>query len=272
MLDLLPLVGLGVVTFAAAVVQGALGFGFTLVAMGFFLLILGSSDVVPLLLVINLTISLSLVPRLRRDVIAPLGLRFAGGAVLGIPIGVLAFSHADVDDLKVWAGFAMLVFSALIVVSKPRPGAGQADPKPGSHVGSVSSGRSEVPRGDESFSTPAALGIGAVAGAMTSSLSMPGPAVVLYLTAIGAGRDATRATTLAFFAFAYIVSVALQTLTVGVEGQVWLTAVMLLPITAAGALVGHRLAPRVREESFRRLVLATVVGTGAYVLLDTLLW
>jgi len=63
----------------------------------------------------------------------------------------------------------------------------------------------------------------------------------------------------------------LQTATVGVGKEIWITAAILLPIAAVGALVGNTLARHMSEIVFRRVVLILVVSTGAYVLLDTLL-
>ncbi|MCH7957838.1 MAG: hypothetical protein IIB63_09820 [Proteobacteria bacterium] len=106
---------------------------------------------------------------------------------------------------------------------------------------------------------------------MTTALGMPGPAIVLYLTAVGAGKDATRSLSLTFFAVSYGASLILQSVTVGVGRGVWATAALLVPIAAVGALLGHALGKRVSEAAFRRVVLALVASSGAYVLLSTLL-
>lgn len=99
--DPLALVQLACVTLVAAVVQGALGFGFTLLAVSFFLLIIQSSDAVQVLIVINLAISLALIGKLWRSVDKALWTRLVAGAFLGFPLGLLAFRNADIDQLKV---------------------------------------------------------------------------------------------------------------------------------------------------------------------------
>jgi uncharacterized membrane protein YfcA len=227
------------------------GFGFSLLAVAFFLMIIGSSDAVPLLFIINLTISLTLVSRLRADLNRALWTRLVIGALLGLPVGLIAFSRADVDQLKVFAAIAIIGFVIVTAFRTP-------DEEGGS--GPVSG-----------FKTPSVIGVGAVAGGMTTSLGLPGPAVVLYLTAIGSGKDATRSITLTFFAISYGASLLLHTATVGVSKEVWITAGLLIPVAAMGAFVGHALGRRVSESAFRRLVLTLVASTGAYILLDTLL-
>jgi uncharacterized membrane protein YfcA len=163
---------------------------------------------------------------------------------------LVAFQNADVAQLKVVAAVTILTFVAAVVFLR-RDAEGDSD---------------EAPR----FRTPSAVGVGALAGAMTMALGMPGPAVVLYLTAVDAGKDATRAILLTFFAVSYGGSLILQTVTVGVSGGVWITAGLLVPFAAVGALLGHLLARYVSEAVFRRVVLMLIAATGAYVLLDTL--
>ncbi len=248
--ETLALVQLAGVTLVAAVVQGAVGFGFTLLAVSFFLLIIQSGDAVQLLIVVNLTISVALIGRLWRKVNRALWIRLVMGAFFGFPLGLMAFQNADVDHLKVVAAATILIFVAASVFFG-RGAEGNSD---------------EVPL----FRTPSAVGIGALAGAMTTALGMPGPPVVLYLTAVGAGKDATRAILLTFFAVSYGASLILQTVAVGVSGGVWITAGLLVPFAAVGALLGHVVARQVSEAAFRRFVLMLVAGTGAYVLFDTL--
>ena len=238
------------VTLVAAVVQGAVGFGFTLLAVTFFLVIIQSGDAVQLLIIVNLTISVALIGRLWRKVNGALWIRLVMGAFFGFPLGLLAFQNADVEQLKVVAAVTILTFVAASVFLRRDAG----------------SGSDEVPR----FRTPSAVGVGALAGAMTTALGMPGPAVLLYLTAVGAGKEATRAILLTFFAVSYGASLILQTVTVGVSGGVWITAGLLVPFAAVGALLGHVLARHVSEAAFRKVVLTLIAGTGAYILFDTL--
>ncbi len=249
--DSLALIQLAAVTLAAAVVQGALGFGFTLLAVSFFLLIIQSGDAVQLLIVINLAISLTLIGRLWRSVNRALWGRLVIGSFLGFPLGLMTFQKADVDQLKVMVAVTILVFVAWTVLRR----------------GDTAQRLDSTPR----FSTPSAVGVGALAGGMTTALGMPGPAIVLYLTAVGVGKDATRSISLTFFVASYGVSLMLQAATVGVSSGVWVTAAVLVPVAAVGALLGHVIAKRVSEVWFRRAVLTLVAATGTYVLFDTLI-
>jgi len=247
--DALSLVQLAVVTLLAAVIQGTVGFGFTLLAVSFFLLIIQSADAVPLLIVINLAISVSLVGKLWRYVDQALLLRLVLGALLGFPLGLAVFEVADLIQLRVLAAGTILIFVALAVLLR-RTDSGGAEREP-------------------RFRTSSSVGVGMLAGGLTTALGMPGPALMLYLTTVGSGKDAARAISLTFFAVAFGVSLILQVATGGVTRWVWATAAVLVPIAAIGAVLGHLLARRVSEGVFRGIVLVLIAATGAYVFVDT---
>ena len=249
-LDPFALVQLAGVTLVAALTQGVVGFGFTLFAVSFFLLIIQSGDAVHLMIIINFAISLALLPKVRRDVDWPLWRRLAVGALVGLPLGVVAFNSADVDQLKILAGVTILTFVAITVSWRP-----DARTRPSTAA---------------NFRSGSALGVGAVAGGMTTALGMPGPAIVLYLTAVGMRKNAVRSTTLTFFAVSYGTALLLQAATIGVGTGVWIAAAILVPVAAVGALLGHVLSPRLSEAAFRKVVLIFVAATGCYVLFDTL--
>ena len=227
-----------------------MGFGFTLLAVSFFLLIIQSGDAVQLLIVVNLAISLALISKLWRTVDRALWTRLVAGAFLGFPLGLMAFQKADIDQLQVMVAATILTFVAWTLLQNRN-----APPGPGAKP---------------SFRTPSAIGVGALAGGMTTALGMPGPALVLYLTAVGAGKEATRSITLTFFVVSYGASLILQIATVGVSAGVWVTAALLVPVAGIGAVLGHVLAKRISEALFRRAVLTLVAATGAYVLFDAL--
>ena len=227
-----------------------MGFGFTLLAVSSFLLIIQSNDAVQLLMVINLGISLALIGRLWRRVNRALLIRLVIGAFLGFPLGLMVFQSADVDQLKIMAAVTILVFVA-VSVFRTRSAQHESDPT-------------------LRFGTPSAVGAGTLAGGMTTALGMPGPVLVLYLTASGAGKESTRSISLTFFAVSYGASLILQAATVGVSTGVWITAAVLVPVAAVGAFLGHVLARHISEARFRVAVLTLLAATGAYVLLDTL--
>ena len=108
------LVLLSAVTLLSAVVQSTVGFGFTLLAVSFFLLILQSATAIQLLIVLNLVISLWVVGNLWRNVPRALLIKLVAGATVGFPAGLALFNYASVDQLKLVVAAAILVFVPLL--------------------------------------------------------------------------------------------------------------------------------------------------------------
>ena len=240
-------VQLGLVTLLAAAVQGAVGFAFTLLAVSFFLLILQSSEAVQVILVLNLVICGSLCRHLWRDVPLELWRLLLAGALVGVPVGVAAFAYASLTAIYLAVAVAVLVFTvALVAIHRP------------SSDGSVP------------YRSLSVFAVGVTAGAMTSALAMPGPVLVLYLTAIGVDKAKFRAVSLTLFTALYVAAILIQSATVGIPGRVWITAATLLPLAWAGAALGHAGARHIDEVLFRRVVLLLLMATGSYMLITTL--
>jgi len=105
---------------------------------------------------------------------------------------------------------------------------------------------------------------------MTAAVSMPGPVLVLYLTAIGVDKATFRAVSLTLFTALYLSAILLQSATVGIPGSVWIAAAALVPLAWAGAALGHAGARHINEILFRRFVLLLLAATGSYMLITTL--
>lgn len=245
---------LAFVTLGAAALQGAVGFGFGLLALPLYMWIIGSVDAVSLVIVINLTICVALSLRIRGEIERSLLFRMAGGALIGFPLGLAAFARANVDQLMITASVVVLTVVVLLAFAGPRL------------AGSDQSASDRL-----RFSTPSSVGVGMLAGGMTMALGLPGPPVVLYMVALRPGKDVLRATVLAFFSVSYAGSLLLQTVTVGVERGVWVTAGLMLPAACAGGAIGNWLARFVGETAFRRVVLGLIALAGVSTLVSTIM-
>ena len=265
-IGLMDWVQLGLVTLLAATVQGALGFAFTLLAVPFFLLILQSAEAVQVMLVLNLVICASLCRHLWRDVPGALWRLLLAGAVVGVPVGVAAFAYASLTSLYVAVAVVILVFTAALALQRTPALATGLE---GSHGFADATG--VRPAGASApYRSPSVFAVGIVAGTMTATLGMPGPVLVLYLTAIGVDKATFRAVSLTLFTALYVAAILLQSATVGIPGRVWISAAALLPLAWAGAALGHAWARHIDEILFRRFVLLLLAATGSYMLITTL--
>ncbi len=263
-LGLMDWVQLGLVTLLAAAVQGAVGFAFTLLAVSFFLLILQSAEAVQVLLVLNLVICASLCRHLWKDVPLALWRLLLAGAVVGLPVGVAAFAYANLTAIYLAVAVVILGF-ALVLGWQGTPTVAT-----GSEDGSSRASDTPPAGGSAPYRSRSVFAVGTVAGAMTAALGMPGPVLVLYLTAIGVDKATFRAVSLTLFTALYISAILLQSATLGIPGRVWVTAAALVPLAWAGAALGHAVARHIDEILFRRFVLLLLAATGLFMLITTL--
>jgi len=257
-----------IVTLLAAIAQGVAGFGFTLLAVSFYLLILQSTEAVQLAIVINFAISAVLVGRLWRSVPRSLWVCLMLGALVGFPVGLWVFARADLAVVEAAVAGVTIVFALAVFAQEwRRSGAEKLDHKgtPEDAEPAVdangAAGTGEVP-----YRTVPALATGAAAGALTTSLGMPGPPVALYLAALRLDKTTFRALSLSAFGAIQGISLLAQSLVIGIDARVWTMALVLVPISAFGATVGHALCHYVSERRFRHIVLVLLLATGVYLL------
>lgn len=242
-----------IVTVLAAVAQGVAGFGFTLLSVSFYLLILRSTEAVQLVLLMNFAIALVLVGRLWRHIPVRPWAFLAGGGLVGFPAGLWLYTRADVALIEMGIAAVTIAFALFVLAAELR-----------------AVRRDDVRSGAKPFHPAAAATVGVTAGALTSSLGAPGPPVAIYLSALGLDKTTFRALAQGTFIVMQMGSIAGQAYTVGIGAGVWRQAFLLAPVAALGSAAGHRLSRHVGERDFRRAVLLLLLATGAYMLVHGL--
>ena len=250
-MDTFSFAALAGAAFLAATVQAATGFGFAILAVPFFLAIMGSLAAIQVTAVINLMISLILIPRLLKGAPRRLIMNFIAGSVIGFPIGLAAFKAADLASIKIFAGAFITAFALFLLIREWRMRTTDSGP-----ARKRAAAFKEMPVVE--------IGVGAVSGAMAVALAMPGPVVVLYLLARHAGKQFSRAATLILFGFSYGAVSLVHTFWGGMTGGSWLLAAQLAPFVVAGAGLGHYATRYLSEEHFRSVVLAILIASGLY--------
>ncbi len=250
-MDPLSFAALAAVAFFAATVQAATGFGFAIMAVPFFLLIMGSLSAIQVTAVINFVISLVLLQRLLKDAPRRLLLHLILGSLAGFPIGLVVYRAADLNSMKLVVGVLITVFALILLIREWRVRRSDSQPQAANSAAFVAR---PVPE----------FAVGVVSGAMAVALAMPGPVVVLYLLARHAGKQVSRAATLLLFAFSYGAVSLVHTLWGGMTGGSWLLAAKLAPFVMGGAILGHYATRYLSEEHFRSAVLAILIASGLY--------
>ncbi len=107
-----------------------------------------------------------------------------------------------------------------------------------------------------------ALGAGALAGVLSGTVGMPGPAIVTW-SLRWLGPKEARANMLAVFAPASMFLVAGYVGSGLVSPELFMNAVLVLPVAMGGAWVGSRLAKIVSPMVFARVVAVVLFVAGA---------
>ena len=235
--------GLAGTTFAAALLQAVSGFGFAVLAVPLYLMLVDPAQAVQLAIILSTALSFAVVPGLRRTIAPALLLRLGAGSLVGLPIGLFSFRHADRLLVRFVVGATILAFGVLMAGFRHRAG------RPWAPFGRTQTGD---------------FAAGAVAGVATALVGMAGPPVLIYLLLAGTAAQTVRATLLAFFALSYGATVASHVATVGIPGPTWAAAGILAPFALLGGLVGRPIGDRLGSDGFALLAIALLTVAGLY--------
>jgi len=237
-------------TFFGSAVQAATGFGFALLAAPIYLTAMGSSAAIQVLVVVHLAQSLMLVPGLWKDAPRRLLKPLVLASLLGFPIGLGVFLLLDLTTLKLTVGAAMIGFAVLLAARE---------------LGWLRFG------GNGSVVSSATIAAaGGVAGLLTAVLVAPGPPLILLSGWMRLSKRDSRALTLTFFAFCYVMATALHATWGGMAASSWKLAALLAPVVIVGTIAGSALANRMSEGWFRLAILAIAACSGSYAIATSL--
>lgn len=233
--------GLIVIVLVASILQAGTGFGFSIMATPFLLLLFESHDAIQLNIILSLLISLIMTLKIRNEVNKESLLRLIKGSLIGIIPGLLLFIFLDMRPLKILVSILILASTGLLVA---KVNVKQSDIK--------------------------GLTAGALSGFLTTSLGMPGPPLLIYFAGANVNKATLRSTTLAYFVFVYVVSLLLQFSMYSISKAVWISALWALPFTLLGIYLGQWVFLRLNQQLFQTIIYALLFFTGMYLLLTTL--
>ncbi len=217
------------VLLTAGVVRGFSGFGFALVAVSALSLVYSPAVVVPTILCLEVLASIHLLPGVWARVHWNSIFWLLVGMGIGTPPGAWLLAHASPAILRIWVSLAVLVGALALSRKQAFPWA----------------------RG-----VKAQVAAGICSGVLNASASIGGPPVILYYLSSPAPAEVVRASLIAFFVVADVVSLAamgalgLVTSTVGINAVLWL-----IP-SLVGVGLGRRLFERWGRQQYRPLVVA----------------
>ena len=223
----------------ASILQTSTGFGFSIMATPFLLLLFDPREAIQLNLILSLFISSMLIVNIRRDVNWGVFKRFVIGGLFGLPIGITIFLLLDMTLLKLGVSLLIIGLTILLIMNWRTNQTIQRD-----------------------------FLVGGLSGLLTTSIGMPGPPLLLYFSGTNTKKATLRATTLAFYLFIYLASLMFQVLFAGTSTEIWLSSLKALPIVLIGLMIGQLLYKRISQRMFQILTYILLFISGGYLLFE----
>ncbi|MGG3914166.1 sulfite exporter TauE/SafE family protein [Rossellomorea vietnamensis] len=224
----------------ASILQTSTGFGFSIMATPFLLLLYPPKEAIQINLILSLVISLALIVKIRRDIDISLVKRFVVGSMPGLLLGILIFTLIDMSFLKVVISLVIILLTTLLIM------------------------KFRIRQ-----STPRDFLAGGLSGVLTTSIGMPGPPLLLYFSGTGTKKEKLRGTTLAFYLFIYLVSLGIQVAVAGTTLTVWESSLQALPVVAVGLITGQALFSKINQRLFQIVTYILLLFTGIYLLIES---
>jgi len=231
------------IVLAASLVKSITGFGFALLATPLLLLYWDPVLVVPIILPMVFAIDILIVVQSRHRLelrrVAPMMVT----SVAGIPLGTYVLLAAPAQALKLAIGVLILISAGLLLMGF-----------------SITISRERLAGGVAGF----------LSGILTTSTSLGGPPVTLFMLNQQWAKDTFRNSLGLFFLVLNILSVIALASTSTLNGSTLLASAVLMPPVLVGYVVAKGLLPRIPQQAFRRGSILIVLAAGILAMLSTL--
>ncbi|MDM5374842.1 sulfite exporter TauE/SafE family protein [Bacillus bombysepticus] len=225
----------------ASILQASTGFGFSIMATPFLLMLFLPQEAIQINIILSLIISISLIWKIRMDVDFVLLKRFIFGSIVGVPFGILIFISVNINTFKLAVSILLLLLTLLLICNVK--------------VRSTQS-RDFI--------------VGGLSGLLTTSIGMPGPPLLLYFTGTNTEKEKLRATTLAFYLFIYFISLVTQILFTGTNKTIWESSFYAIPIVFLGLFIGQIIFKWLNQRIFKIFTYILLSCTGGHLLIESL--
>lgn len=233
-----------VIILIASMLKGITGFGFALLSFPLLSFIFPISMLVPAFAIFNFFTSAYILFGLKEKAkwyyIVPMIVASLGG----IPLGIYALEYMNEDTLKLIAGIIIIIFSLKLLKG--------------------------VELARRNIKMPVFFA-GFLSGILSSSISLDGPPLVIAMSRKGYNKEIFRG----IFSWFSVFSSLFASVAFYMKG--FLTpdaikfAVFAMPLLILGSGWGAKLAKKIHQEQFRKLVIYVNVFTGLLIIITTLL-
>jgi uncharacterized membrane protein YfcA len=231
---------LSLAVFAASFVAGLSGFGLGLIAMSVLPLLISIKLANPLVSILAAAIFGGLSIPLRRSIDWKAAGRLLAGAAVGTPIGIYGLVALDERVLLVGMGIFILVYVAYALLFQERL----------------------RPRLDLRWGYLAGL----IGGTIGGALSVGGPPIVIYCTALDLDKRSLKATIQAYFAALMLYKFPMFWASGLLTAALGRLLAVAAPFAAAGTILGLLAFRHLSDRWFRRVVLGLLVVAAVLLL------
>ncbi|SDN83111.1 sulfite exporter TauE/SafE family protein [Halobacillus aidingensis] len=229
-----------IIILIASVLQTSTGFGFSIMATPFLLLLFEPAEAIQINLILSLVISSALIMKIKKDIDLGILKRFVTGSVIGLAIGIAVFLHMDMNRLKMGVALMIIALTIMLILKFRMNQSKERD-----------------------------LLIGGISGSLTTSIGVPGPPILLYFSGTDTPKEIVRGTTLAFYLFIYFVSLIIQVVFAGTSKTTWVSSLWALPLVFLGLYLGGKLFKWIDPKVFRLFTYIILLFTGIYLLIES---
>jgi uncharacterized membrane protein YfcA len=232
-----------IAVFAAGLIKGLTGFGFSLLSVPVLVVLLGPRTAVPVIILLNAVANVVLFPLCREAAHLRRIVPLIVAGIATVPLGLLLLLSLDPEAVKLLAGCVTILFALAFLTGFQRPVR------------------------NEKWGFAAA---GLISGTLNGLISTGGPPAVLFLTNQGVPKQAFRASLLAYFLFLSLASVPMFLAGGLLSVAIARCALLLLPAMFLGAFAGSKLLRKLPERGFRVTALIIVMFAGLLSVLSSL--
>lgn len=225
----------------ASILQTCTGFGFSIMATPFLLILFLPQEAIQINIILSLIISILLIWRIRKDIDVTIVKRLIIGSLAGIPFGIIIFISININTFKIGVSILLLTLTLLLTMKY----------------------RVKQTRIKD-------LMVGGISGLLTTSIGMPGPPLLIYFAGTDTELKKLRATTLAFYLFIYFISLITQILFSGTNIFIWKASLFAIPVVLIGLLIGQIIFKWINQRIFTIFTYILLIFTGLYLLIDSL--
>ncbi len=226
----------------ASVLQTSSGFGFSIMATPFLLMLFSPQEAMQINILLSLVISLALIWQIRSDIDVGLLKKILLGSIVGAPFGSFIFAIVDLTTFKLIIALILIGVTILLMRNF-----------------------SIQPTKNREY------GVGFLSGLLTTSIGMAGPPLLLYFAGTQKNKENTRATSIAYFIFIYAISLLFQLTVEGTNKTVWVNSLYALPLVLIGLVLGQILFKKLNQALFTKMIYMLLLIAGVFLLGQSIL-